>query len=182
WGNNRTHATVSRWLHQSRAHPRLGASPRRLPSCAAAAPAGLRGEVPSFALGGVRPGASDVRVPQLPASLLPDQLLLLLEHLLEQTTLNPRTLQRLERTYHLPEQDAEVRHRWCELVVKHKYKKAYGHVERFLQEDQAMGIYLYGELMVNEDARQQQLARKCFELSKEQMDRSSAEVVAEMLF
>lgn len=47
---------------------------------------------------------------------------------------------------------------------------------------QAMGIYLYGELMVNEDARQQQLARKCFELSKEQMDRSSAEVVAEMLF
>uniref|UniRef100_A0A4X1V3D2 Aminopeptidase O (putative) n=3 Tax=Sus scrofa TaxID=9823 RepID=A0A4X1V3D2_PIG len=116
------------------------------------------------------------------AKLLPDQLLLLLEHLLEQTTLNPRTLQRLERTYHLPEQDAEVRHRWCELVVKHKYKKAYGHVERFLQEDQAMGIYLYGELMVNEDARQQQLARKCFELSKEQMDRSSAEVVAEMLF
>lgn len=47
---------------------------------------------------------------------------------------------------------------------------------------QAMGIYLYGELMVGEDARQQQLARRCFELTKEQMDRSSAEVVAEMLF
>ncbi|KAM5261194.1 aminopeptidase O isoform 3-T15 [Hipposideros larvatus] len=39
--------------------------------------------------------------------LLPDQLVLLLEHLLEQKTLNPRTLQRLERTYHLPQQDAE---------------------------------------------------------------------------
>uniref|UniRef100_A0A8C3W9U9 Aminopeptidase O n=1 Tax=Catagonus wagneri TaxID=51154 RepID=A0A8C3W9U9_9CETA len=115
------------------------------------------------------------------AKLLPDQLLLLLEHLLEQTTLSPRTLQRLERTYHLPEQDAEVRHRWCELVVKHKYKKAYGDVERFLQEDQAMGIYLYGELMVNEDAEQQRLARRCFELSREQMDRSSAELVAEMI-
>lgn len=47
---------------------------------------------------------------------------------------------------------------------------------------QAMGIYLYGELMVSEDARQQHLARRCFELSKEQMDRSSAEVVAEMLY
>ncbi|KAM5331686.1 aminopeptidase O isoform 2-T5 [Glossophaga mutica] len=39
--------------------------------------------------------------------LLPDQLVLLLERLLEQKTLNPRTLQSLERTYHLPQQDAE---------------------------------------------------------------------------
>ncbi|XP_039101594.1 aminopeptidase O isoform X1 [Hyaena hyaena] len=114
--------------------------------------------------------------------LLPDQLVLLLEHLLEQKTLNPRTLQSLERTYRLPQQDAEVRHRWCELVVKHKYTKAYKDVERFLQQDQAMGIYLYGELMVSEDTRQQQVARNCFELTKEQMDRSSAQVVAEMLF
>lgn len=45
-----------------------------------------------------------------------------------------------------------------------------------------MGIYLYGELMVSEDARQQQLARRCFQLIKEQMDRCSAQVVAEMLF
>ncbi|XP_014401189.1 PREDICTED: aminopeptidase O [Myotis brandtii] len=114
--------------------------------------------------------------------LLPDQLVLLLEHLLEQKTLNPRTLRSLERTYRLSQQDAEVRHRWCELVVKHKYTTAYKTVERFLQEDQAMGIYLYGELMVSEDARQQQLARQCFQLTKEQMDRCSAQVVAEMLF
>ncbi|XP_023400458.2 aminopeptidase O isoform X3 [Loxodonta africana] len=77
---------------------------------------------------------------------------------------------------------AKVRHRWCELIVKHRYTKAYGQVERFLRGDQAMGTYLYGELMVSEDARQQQLARKCFELTKEQMDRASAQVVAEMLF
>lgn len=30
----------------------------------------------------------------------------------------------------------KVRHRWCELVVKHKYTTAYKTVERFLQEDQ----------------------------------------------
>ncbi|XP_063552645.1 aminopeptidase O isoform X1 [Gorilla gorilla gorilla] len=114
--------------------------------------------------------------------LFPDQLVLLLEHLLEQKTLSPRTLQSLQRTYHLQDQDAEVRHRWCELIVKHKFTKAYKSVERFLQEDQAMGVYLYGELMVSEDARQQQLARRCFERTKEQMDRSSAQVVAEMLF
>uniref|UniRef100_A0A8D2EI46 Aminopeptidase O (putative) n=1 Tax=Theropithecus gelada TaxID=9565 RepID=A0A8D2EI46_THEGE len=114
--------------------------------------------------------------------LLPDQLVLLLEHLLEQKTLSHRTLRSLQRTYQLQDQDAEVRHRWCELIVKHKFTKAYESVEQFLQEDQAMGVYLYGELMVSEDARQQQLARRCFERTREQMDRSSAQVVADMLF
>ncbi|MBZ3890688.1 Aminopeptidase O [Sciurus carolinensis] len=73
---------------------------------------------------------------------------------------------------------SQVRHRWCELVVKHRHRRAYGHVERFLQEDQAMGVYLYGELMVSEDARQQQLARRCFELARAQMDGPSAELDA----
>lgn len=114
--------------------------------------------------------------------LTADQIILLLEHLLEQKTLSPRILQRLQQTYRLEEQDAEVRHRWCELVIKHKYTKAYEQVARFLQEDQAMGVYLYGELMVSEDARQQQLAHSCFELVKEHMDRASAQVVSEMLF
>ncbi|XP_027564905.1 aminopeptidase O isoform X3 [Neopelma chrysocephalum] len=72
--------------------------------------------------------------------LLPDQLVLLLESLLEEKTLCPRTLQCLERTYQLREQDAEVRHRWCELVIKHKYVPGYGDVERFLREDQAYSV------------------------------------------
>uniref|UniRef100_A0A803W4T0 Aminopeptidase O n=1 Tax=Ficedula albicollis TaxID=59894 RepID=A0A803W4T0_FICAL len=114
--------------------------------------------------------------------LLPDQLVLLLESLLEEKTLCPKLLQCLERTYRLREQDAEVRHRWCELVIKHKYEPGYGDIERFLREDQAMGVYLYGELMVNEDAKQQELARKCFAAAQEHMDASSAKVVAEMLF
>ncbi|XP_051007096.1 aminopeptidase O [Acomys russatus] len=114
--------------------------------------------------------------------LSPDQIVLLLDSLLEQKTLRPQTLQRLQQTYLLQEQDAEVRHRWCELVIKHKYTKAYEQIERFLQEDQAMGVYLYGELMVSEDARQQQLAHKCFQLVKGHMDRASAQVVTDMLF
>ncbi|XP_026721840.1 aminopeptidase O [Athene cunicularia] len=114
--------------------------------------------------------------------LLPDQLVLLLESLLEEKTLCPRILQSLEKTYQLREQDAEVRHRWCELVVKQKYVPGYGDVEKFLREDQAMGVYLYGELMVNEDAKQQELAHKCFATARDHMDVSSAKVVAEMLF
>lgn len=45
-----------------------------------------------------------------------------------------------------------------------------------------MGVYLYGELMVNEDAKQQEIACKCFASTRDRMDPSSAKVVAEMLF
>ncbi|XP_072289221.1 aminopeptidase O [Eucyclogobius newberryi] len=75
----------------------------------------------------------------------------------------------------------EVRHRWCELVVKHRFSQAYGDVEHFLIRDQAMGVYLYGELMVQEDARQQTLARRCLELVREEMDHSARRVVEEMV-
>ncbi|KAF7250628.1 Aminopeptidase O [Varanus komodoensis] len=68
----------------------------------------------------------------------------------------------------------KVRHRWCELVIKHKFKAGYVDVEKFLKEDQAMGVYLYGELMVNEDATQQEIAYRSFAATRDQMDPSSA--------
>ncbi|XP_059825844.1 aminopeptidase O isoform X3 [Hypanus sabinus] len=114
--------------------------------------------------------------------LLPDQLVLLLEFVLEMKSLSSKTLQRLQKQYSLREQDAEVRHRWCELVIKHKLTVAYRDLINFLKQDQAMGVYIYGELMVNEDARQQQLAHRCFAMLKEEMDPSLKKVVTEMLF
>ncbi|XP_043915023.1 aminopeptidase O isoform X2 [Protopterus annectens] len=68
--------------------------------------------------------------------LLSDQLVLLLEFLLQEKTLCHKALQRLRSTYQLLRQDAEVRHRWCELVVKHRYLSAYGDVKEFLEKDQ----------------------------------------------
>ncbi|MBN3325229.1 AMPO Aminopeptidase, partial [Atractosteus spatula] len=76
----------------------------------------------------------------------------------------------------------QVRHRWCELIIKHKHTAAYRDVEHFLTQDQAMGVYLYGELMVHEDIRQQCVARKCFSLAQEEMDPASRKVVEEMIF
>ncbi|NXP34856.1 AMPO Aminopeptidase, partial [Leiothrix lutea] len=52
--------------------------------------------------------------------LLPDQLVLLLESLLEEKTLCPRILQYLERTYQLREQDAEVSHLKTNLLKVHR--------------------------------------------------------------
>lgn len=44
-----------------------------------------------------------------------------------------------------------------------------------------MGVYLYGELMVNEDARQQALARRCLSRARRDMDPSACRVVEEMI-
>lgn len=44
-----------------------------------------------------------------------------------------------------------------------------------------MGVYLYGELMVHEDAEQQAVARRCLSLVREEMDQSARRVVEEMV-
>ncbi|XP_035514763.1 aminopeptidase O-like [Morone saxatilis] len=106
---------------------------------------------------------------------------MLLELLLEEEELSVETMRALQRTYNLQDQDAEVRHRWCELVVKHAYTQAYRDVEHFLVHDQAMGVYLYGELMVQEDPEQQALACRCLSLVQEEMDQSARRVVEEMV-
>lgn len=46
---------------------------------------------------------------------------------------------------------------------------------------QAMGVYLYGELMVQEDPKQQALARSCLSLVSEEMDQAARKVVEEMV-
>ncbi|KAF3851208.1 hypothetical protein F7725_012980 [Dissostichus mawsoni] len=113
--------------------------------------------------------------------LTSEQLVVLLELLLEEEELSVPTMLALQRTYSLQDQDAEVQHRWCELVVKHAYTQAYGDVEHFLVNYQAMGVYLYGELMVQEDPQQQALARRCLSLVQEEMDQSARRVVEEMV-
>ncbi|XP_053277212.1 aminopeptidase O isoform X1 [Pleuronectes platessa] len=113
--------------------------------------------------------------------LTSDQLMMLLELLLEEPELSVATIRTLQKTYNPHKQDAEVRHRWCELVVKHGYTQAYGDVEHFLVHDQAMGVYLYGELMVHEDPEQQALAGRCLSLVQEEMDQSARRMVQEMI-
>ncbi|KAK9523335.1 hypothetical protein VZT92_019733 [Zoarces viviparus] len=110
-----------------------------------------------------------------------EQLVMLLELLLEEEELSGATLRALQRTYNLQNQDAEVKHRWCELVVRHAYTRAYGDVETFLVHHQAMGVYLYGELMVQEDPEQQALARRCLSLVREEIDQSARRVVEKMV-
>ncbi|XP_074526582.1 aminopeptidase O isoform X2 [Halichoeres trimaculatus] len=110
-----------------------------------------------------------------------EQLVMLLELLLEEEELSVTAMRALQRTYNLQNQDAEVQHRWCELVVKHSHTQAYRDVEHFLIHHQAMGVYLYGELMLHEDSEQQALARHCLSLVRDEMDQSARRVVEEMV-
>ncbi|XP_072019031.1 aminopeptidase O-like [Amphiura filiformis] len=122
--------------------------------------------------------------PPLPTQKLsPDQLTLLMEQFL---TLNNRisskTLASLKETYKLCTANPESRHRWCELVTKHYYADGYGDIRLFLLEDQAMGVYLYGELMAHEDPVQQFLAEVCFQAVSKEMDRGCYNTVHQMLY
>eukprot|EP00727_Mastigamoeba_balamuthi_P013887 m51a1_g9120 hypothetical protein (1328) ;mRNA; r:136612-140946 len=99
-----------------------------------------------------------------------EQLCLLLDRLVE---VEPPVLHALcdalDRRLAFGSRNAEVRHRWCELVLRARYWPAYGEVERLLVEDRAMGLYVFGELLAGEQ-RERELARKVFRIVREEQD------------
>lgn len=110
-----------------------------------------------------------------------DQLTLLLELLLD-VPCNKLVLEKLYQEFHISEANPDVRHRWCELVVKHKFTKFYKDVKHFLLHDQAMGIYLFGELMLSNSTKQKLLAKECFHLLKDNMDDRLKKSVEELIY
>ncbi|KAI8513687.1 metalloaminopeptidase [Branchiostoma belcheri] len=143
----------------------------------------LTSDLPATSLvheGGV--STHDSRAKEPGRELLQDQLVLLLEELLEVKSMAGATLQQLEEHYRLSRCNADVRHRWCELVIKHGYSPGYSDVQRFLCEDQAMGVYLYGELMMYQRPQQQQLARDTFQLLSQEMEEGPRKAVQDMLY
>ena len=114
--------------------------------------------------------------------LFPDQIVLLLENFLEndENNITRSLLSEIYTYYKISNQNADVRHRWCELVIKYKYP-CLKEVEKFLLEDQAMGVYLYGELIISKSTNHKQLAFRCFESVKSGMDEDTKNVVAKML-
>ncbi|XP_065834926.1 aminopeptidase O-like isoform X2 [Oscarella lobularis] len=113
---------------------------------------------------------------------LSDQLIVALEGLLELKKLHRSTLTQLNRCYKFASQNADIRHRWCELIIKHLHRRAFGDVRRFLTEDQGMGVYLYGELMCSEDEKAIALAREIFDDIKDEMDYETRLIVSEMVY
>lgn len=115
-------------------------------------------------------------------NLLPDKLVLLLEYPLEQKTLNPELCKAWRRHTTYPSRTQRFTRGGVNSLLGTNTQKL---TKMWRDSSMRFRPWAYtctGELMVSEDARQSQVARRCFELTKEQVDRSSAEVVAEMLF
>ncbi|PIK33190.1 putative aminopeptidase O-like [Apostichopus japonicus] len=99
----------------------------------------------------------------------------------ESGRLRQKTLAKLREDFELHLKNAEIRHRWCELVIKHRFMDGYGDIRMFLLKDQSMGVYLYGELLASEDSIQRLLAETCYEAVATVMDRGCRRTVEEML-
>jgi len=113
--------------------------------------------------------------------LLSEQIVLILERLLEEPVISGRTLDNLEVKLKLATRNADVQHRWCELIVQHRHVKALGVVKDFLINHQAMGIYLYGEMAMSTSPKIKKLASETFAYLREEMDADFAKNVLEMI-
>ena len=118
---------------------------------------------------------------ELQPFIFPDQLVLLLEYLLELPKLHSRVLSNLFVYYRIQSQNADVRHRWCELVIKHNFHDL-TEVEKFLTNDQSMGVYLYGELIISRKLKHRQLAKKIYTDNQNDMDENTKTTVHTMLY
>ncbi|XP_041359506.1 aminopeptidase O-like [Gigantopelta aegis] len=112
----------------------------------------------------------------------PDQVVLLLDVLLDEDAVPNSVLEALRIHYSLQTANAEVRHRWCELVVREKALKYYDDVRSFLVKDQAMGVYLYGEMVISGCAKQKHIAVECFQLLRQDMPEGVIKTVHCMLY
>ena len=78
--------------------------------------------------------------------------------------------------------NAEVQHRWCELIVALKIKDELPFVAEFLHQNQSMGIYLYGELMLSNDKSFKKKANEVYEDLKDELDPSTRHNVESIIF
>ena len=124
--------------------------------------------------------------PPLPSILpFPEQILLLLENLLEKgltsTARAKRGLAKLDQIYQFRNCNADVQHRWCELVIMCEIKEHFPFVENFLRNQQAMGLYLYGEMAISQNKVLNAISLKVFEDLRDEFDPSTLANLTEML-
>lgn len=113
----------------------------------------------------------------------PDELLLFLELLLDVKELPLIALSCLKNKYNIDSCNAEIKHRWCELVIKCKQgNRFHKDIQSFLLDHQGMGVYLYGEMMLSGRKALIDLAHKCFQQLQHSMSTDNYNTVHSMLF
>lgn len=118
--------------------------------------------------------------------LLSEQKVLLLEAILEwpsKQIIHSKTLAAMDKVYQFERKgNADVLHRWCEIIVACCDVSRLAVVRNFLINHQAMGIYLYGELAISDKAKFRRLGVTVFQALTEEMDKDLSVNVQEMIF
>ncbi|CAG5118784.1 unnamed protein product [Candidula unifasciata] len=115
--------------------------------------------------------------------LLPEQLILLLETLVEEAVVvSAGQLKMMRETHNIGESNAEVKHSWCDFVIHRKATQWIADVENFLLHHQALGVYLYGELLISKHKMLRNLAYKCYNTVQADMPEGPKTVLQAMLF
>ena len=122
------------------------------------------------------------KMPEIDHSLVTEQLVLLLEHLLELNDICSKTMNLMDSVYEFQHQSPDVQHRFAELIVKHRCTEKLSFIEHFLKDHQSMGIYLYGEMKLSKLKQIRTVAMQTFNELKDEMDPTMAVNVKEMLF
>lgn len=98
-----------------------------------------------------------------------DQLCLFLDILVQGTELGPFVMSLLQKTFLFKHRNAEINHRWAELIIKNRYKPGYDEVEQFMLKHQSMGLYVFCEMLCA-GTEERAIALHTFELKRSGMD------------
>ena len=114
------------------------------------------------------------------STLVSEQKVVMLEELLERPNLHKKTIEFLAKNIAY-ESNADVWHRWCEIVVANSYSPGFRSLKEFLEEHQAMGIYLYGEMLASKNAKLRRMAKTVANELRPEMDQNIVRNINEML-
>ena len=119
-------------------------------------------------------------------ALLPEQMILFLEEMIknaEKLSLpcQRRLMSSLSSQIKFSECNADIQHRWCELIVLFDFKTQFSFINNFLREHQAMGVYLYSEMMMSQNDELKKMAKNIFDEISWELDTNTRENVQNML-
>lgn len=114
-------------------------------------------------------------------SLTSDQQILLLENMLEEPRVSQRTLEDLNGFFNFSAANAEVQHRWFELVVKYRYRQSYTQLKQFLTDHLAMGVYLFGEMIFSKNSTLHAMAEELYFAMKSDLEPNYVTTIQQML-
>jgi hypothetical protein len=111
-----------------------------------------------------------------------EQLSLLLNLLIKMENIPCPVLKQIKQLYQLQlASNPELDHKWCEIVIKNKFRSEYSHVSHFLRNHQSMGVFLYGELLLSRNNTLKILFQELLEDLKDELDDNSKSVIQDLM-